>query len=63
MSDASIIDEVGIREANRRAMSNALRALPDSIWRESHIALYVDGRDNYQFPELQDMFSDILYLK
>ncbi len=42
--DNTIIDTVGIREANRRAMEEALLAVKNN-WEH----LLIDGRDNYRF--------------
>lgn len=51
MIDATIIDAVGIREANRRAMEGALRSMCNvqcSMCNEG-FCLKIDGRDNYIF--------------
>jgi ribonuclease HII len=49
--DASVIDEVGIREANRLAMLEALRSMNNEKWimNNGGILLKIDGRDNYSF--------------
>lgn len=56
-SSSEIIDQVGIREANRLAMEAALKkALWQICWNsedsifESLQEIRIDGRDNYQFP-------------
>lgn len=47
--DSTIIDRVGIREANKLAMEQAMKGIfaqipPDQIWK-----IQIDGRDNYRF--------------
>lgn len=46
-----IIDQVGIREANRLAMRGALRKMTHDQWimNNSGTTLLIDGRDNYAF--------------
>lgn len=44
--DAHIIDEVGIREANRRAMEIAIREMGGFL---QAAKILIDGRDNYSF--------------
>lgn len=45
-----IIDALGIREANRRAMESALLSMKDKIWENWEVDfLLIDGRDNYHF--------------
>lgn len=63
MSDAECIDTVGIREANRRAMLTALQWLPETVWMNQNISIYIDGRDNYQFPEMGEKLGDIVYVR
>lgn len=48
---SEIIDSVGIREANRLAMLQALRAINNEklIMNNGGIYLLIDGRDNYAF--------------
>ena len=51
MSNA-LIDAVGIREANRRAMMEALTHIQSSkckMQTDENCRLLIDGRDNYQF--------------
>ncbi|GAB0175030.1 MAG: hypothetical protein HHAS10_09090 [Candidatus Altimarinota bacterium] len=48
-SDAQCIDEVGIREANRRAMKNALIQVLQNMESDSKYSILIDGRDNYKF--------------
>lgn len=50
--DSTIIDRVGIREANRLAMEQAMKQIftqipLDQIWK-----IQIDGRDNYQFRDI-----------
>ncbi len=45
-----IIDQVGIREANRLAMREALQKMNNDEWRMNNDGfLLIDGRDNYTF--------------
>ncbi len=45
---SEIIDQVGIREANRLAMQEALRQVLSQIG-ENYESIKIDGRDNYKF--------------
>lgn len=47
----TIIDSVGIREANRLAMEGALSIMTNDEWimNNERIRLFIDGRDKYQF--------------
>ena len=49
--DNGIIDQVGIREANRLAMREALRKMTHDQWimNNGGTTLLIDGRDNYSF--------------
>ena len=45
-----MIDAVGIREANRQAMEEALRKVQNTEYRgQNEELLLIDGRDNYVF--------------
>ena len=51
--DSTIIDRVGIREANRLAMEQAMKQIfahisPDQVWE-----IQIDGRDNYRFDGIE----------
>jgi ribonuclease HII len=52
--DNFVIDEINIRQANREAMRRAIveikRKIPDDF---SEISVVIDGRDNYEFEELE----------
>ena len=48
---SEIIDQVGIREANRLAMQGALRQVLSQIG-ENYESIKIDGRDNYKFDEI-----------
>ena len=48
-SHAPTIDVVGIKEANRLAMEEALRQI---ISHSSDVSVWIDGNDHYYFPEL-----------
>jgi ribonuclease HII len=52
MISADIIDQVGIREANRLAMEQAIHALINKIgtWYQG---IQIDGRDNYRFRDIE----------
>ena len=53
MRDAEVIDHVGIREANRLSMQDALSACIASLPRGDSIAsIRIDGNDHYMFPEI-----------
>jgi ribonuclease HII len=56
---SEVIDRVGIREANRLAMEEALRQLISQIW-NSFQAIKIDGCDNYVFSDIAS--SDIEYI-
>ena len=46
----ALIDSVGIREANRMAMREALQKMNNDEWRMNNDGfLLIDGRDNYTF--------------
>lgn len=46
----AVIDSVGIREANRLAMNEALQKMNNDEWRMNNDGfLLIDGRDNYSF--------------
>lgn len=51
--DAHIIDEVGIREANRQSMQDVILSLLQFISREDMMEIWIDGCDNYQFDLLE----------
>jgi ribonuclease HII len=54
-SNATLIDQVGIREANRLAMYSAIQQILPSIDIASVHEILIDGRDNYFFSEqIQD---------
>lgn len=48
---SQIIDQVGIREANRLAMQEALRQVLSQIG-ENFEYIKIDGRDNYRFDKI-----------
>ena len=45
------IDRVGIREANRLAMEEALRQVISQVW-DNFQTIKIDGRDNYAFSDI-----------
>jgi len=48
---ASVIDEIGIKPANERAMNQALENLRSTMPHPKvDLEILVDGRDNFQFP-------------
>ncbi|EKD30429.1 MAG: ribonuclease HII [uncultured bacterium (gcode 4)] len=49
---SEIIDQVGIREANRLAMQEALAQVLLQVW-ESFEFIKIDGRDNYRFDAIE----------
>ena len=49
MIDAATIDRVGIREANRLAMAEAIHQVFLQIPPEQITKIQIDGRDNYRF--------------
>jgi ribonuclease HII len=49
---SKIIDQVGIREANRLAMQEALRQVLSQVW-ENFELIKIDGRDNYKFENIE----------
>lgn len=49
---SEIIDQVGIREANRLAMDEALRQVFAQIW-DAYELIKIDGRDNYRFENIE----------
>jgi len=55
--DNFLIDEINIRQANREAMRRSLievlRKIKTSPEKEQNIEVLIDGRDNYDFDELQ----------
>lgn len=48
---SKIIDQVGIREANRLAMQEAMQQIIAQIG-ENHESIQIDGRDNYKFDDI-----------
>ncbi len=44
VQSSATIDQIGIREANRRAMQSLLMRVDDAIE-----AVYIDGADNFEF--------------
>ena len=51
--DNYMIDEINIRQANREAMRRAILEIRRKIPKEfSEISVVIDGRDNYEFEEL-----------
>ncbi len=52
--DNYMIDEINIREANKQAMRRAIIEVQRKIPKEcSEVSVVIDGRDNYEFEELQ----------
>jgi len=52
--DNFLIDEINIRQANREAMRRAIVEIQRKIPKEySEISVVIDGRDNYEFDELE----------
>ena len=51
MISAEIIDQVGIREANRLAMEQAIHSVIGQIDTE-YDSIQIDGRDNYKFVDI-----------
>ncbi|MCD5374931.1 ribonuclease HII [Candidatus Gracilibacteria bacterium] len=52
--DNYVIDEINIRQANREAMRRAIVEIKRKIPEEfSEISVVIDGRDNYEFDELE----------
>jgi len=52
--DNYIIDQINIRQANREAMRRALIEIQRKIPKQfSELSVVIDGRDNYEFEELQ----------
>lgn len=49
IQDAEVIDRVGIREANRLAMQDALTQILEQIPLNRITEIQIDGRDNYRF--------------
>lgn len=47
--DAHIIDEVGIREANRQCMQDVILSLLQFVDDTDSVQIFIDGCDNYQF--------------
>ncbi len=47
--DASTIDEVGIREANRLCMQEVMTDLLKNLKKEDKVDIFIDGCDNYIF--------------
>ena len=47
--DASVIDTVGIREANRQCMQDVILSCLQLIPGDAHVAIAIDGCDNYEF--------------
>lgn len=47
--DADIIDQIGIREANRQCMQDVLLSLLQFANHDDIIEIYIDGCDNYAF--------------
>ncbi len=52
IQDAMVIDRVGIREANRLAMQDALTHILEKISQSEIIEIQIDGRDNYRFDSI-----------
>jgi len=52
--DNFMIDEINIRQANREAMRRAIIEIKRKLPKEfEQISVVVDGRDNYDFDELE----------
>ncbi len=47
--DADIIDELGIREANRQCMQDVILSLLQFVDDADAVEVYIDGCDNYRF--------------
>lgn len=59
LRDASEIDRLGIREANRQCMEEVIGWLIEHISSEDQIEIYIDGCDNYEFqiPDITYRFA------
>lgn len=51
--DAHMIDELGIREANRQSMQDVILSLLQFVSQEDAVEIWVDGCDNYRFDLLE----------
>lgn len=52
--EAPIIDSLGIREANRQCMEEAIVWLLQFIKEDDTVSIYIDGCDNYEFDSLSE---------
>lgn len=50
--DAGIIDQIGIREANRQSMQDVILSLMASISDDDKVSICIDGCDNYHFESI-----------
>ena len=64
LQENTIIDAVGIREANRLAMESALLEILAKLPPTSKVHIQIDGRDNYQFQlgKFSEMVEKIEYI-